>query len=105
MAFGAYGPISSRPLRSTVAGLSPVIVLDIVLATAISWTVLSADFNRFARSSRAGILGSGIGYTLSTVIAMTLGATAFGYVILSGGDAVAFDPPCWWPPSEPRSPS
>ncbi len=93
VAFGAYSPdqYQAIPVDGSLE-LSPVIVLDIVLATAVSWTVLSADFNRFARSSRAGILGSGIGYTLSTVIAMTLGATALGYVILSGGDAVAFDP-------------
>ena len=67
-------------------------VLDIVIATAISWTVLSADFNRLARTSRDGIIGSGVGYTLSTVIAMTLGVTAIGYVILSGDEAIAFDP-------------
>ncbi len=93
VAFGAYSPAEFQaiPVDQSLE-LSPAIALDIVLATAISWTVLSADFNRFARSSRAGIIGSGVGYTLSTVIAMTLGATAIGYVILSGGDAVEFDP-------------
>ena len=93
VAFGNYGPdqFQAIPVDESL-GLSPAIALDIVLATAISWTVLSADFNRFARSTRAGMLGSGVGYTLSTVIAMTLGATALGYVILAGGDAVAFDP-------------
>ncbi|NQD42873.1 cytosine permease, partial [Glutamicibacter halophytocola] len=45
-----------------------------------------------ARSSRAGITGSGIGYLLSTVLSMVLGATAIGYVILSGGEAATFDP-------------
>ncbi len=73
-------------------GYTPVTVLDIVIATAISWTVLSADFNRLARSSRAGIAGSGVGYTLSTVIAMTLGVTAIGYVILNNDEAIPFDP-------------
>ncbi|MCM3658802.1 cytosine permease [Agromyces mediolanus] len=73
-------------------GQTPAIVLDIVVATAVSWTVLSADFNRLAATSRAGFLGAGLGYTLSTVIAMTLGATAIGYVILSGGEPLAFDP-------------
>ncbi|MFT4470623.1 purine-cytosine permease family protein [Arthrobacter sulfonylureivorans] len=73
-------------------GYTQFVVLDIVIATAISWTVLSADFNRLAKSSRAGIVGSGIGYTLSTVLAMTLGATAIGYVILSGGQPAEFDP-------------
>ena len=63
-----------------------------MLATAISWTVLSADFNRFARNTRASVIGSGVGYTLSTVISMSLGATAIAYVILSGGEAIPFDP-------------
>ena len=44
-----------------------------------------------APRARASI-GSGIGYTLSTVISMSLGATAIGYVVLSGGDAIPFDP-------------
>ena len=73
-------------------GYTPILVLDVVIATAISWTVLSADFNRFAKSSRAGMVGSGVGYTLSTVISMVIGATAIGYVVLSGGEAIPFDP-------------
>jgi NCS1 family nucleobase:cation symporter-1 len=73
-------------------GYTPILVLDVVIATAISWTVLAADFNRFAGSSRAGIIGSGVGYTLSTVISMVVGATALGYVVLSGSEPVAFDP-------------
>ncbi|MEB7447958.1 purine-cytosine permease family protein [Arthrobacter koreensis] len=73
-------------------GYTNFMVLDIVIATAISWTVLSADFNRLARSSRAGIIGSGVGYTISTTLAMVLGATAIGYVILSGDAAASFDP-------------
>jgi NCS1 nucleoside transporter family len=73
-------------------GFTPIIVLDIVIATAISWTVLSADFNRFARTAKAGVIGSGIGYTVSTITAMTLGLTAFVYVLLSGDEAAAFDP-------------
>jgi nucleobase:cation symporter-1, NCS1 family len=93
VAFTAFSPsqFQAIPVDASL-GLTPVTVLDIVIATAISWTVLSADFNRLARSSRDGILGSGVGYTLSTVIAMTLGVTAIGYVILSGDEAVAFDP-------------
>lgn len=78
--------------RDPEIGYDPVIVLDIVIATAISWTVLSADFNRFARTTRGGVIGSGVGYTLSTVISMCLGATAFSFVLLSGGEAIPFDP-------------
>lgn len=73
-------------------GFTNFTVLDIVVATAISWTVLSADFNRFAKSTRAGIIGSGIGYTLSTILSMALGVTALGFVILSGQPAAPFDP-------------
>lgn len=85
---GAYQAI---PVDESL-GYTPVIVLDIVIATAMSWTVLSADFNRFAQSPRAGIIGSGIGYCLSTIISMSLGATIIGYILLSGDEAIAFDP-------------
>ena len=86
-------PRTSRRSRPTPEPFySPGLVFDVVLATAISWTVLAADFNRFARTTRAGAVGSGIGYTLSTVISMSLGATAIGYVVLSGGEAIPFDP-------------
>ncbi|UXA18194.1 cytosine permease [Mycobacterium sp. SMC-4] len=93
VAFTSFSPADFQaiPIDASI-GYTSVTVLDIVIATAISWTVLSADFNRLARSSKAGIVGSGIGYTLSTVIAMTLGATAIGYVILRGDEAAAFDP-------------
>ncbi|HEX2285239.1 MAG TPA: cytosine permease [Mycobacterium sp.] len=93
VAFTKFGPaqFQSIPVDASI-GYTAVTVLDIVIATAISWTVLSADFNRLAHSSRAGMVGSGVGYTLSTVIAMTLGATAIGYVILSNDEAVAFNP-------------
>ncbi|MGP9529559.1 purine-cytosine permease family protein [Glutamicibacter sp. AOP5-A2-18] len=93
MAFGKYNPAEFAAIPvDTSLGYTPFIVLDIVIATAISWTVLSADINRMARNTRASIVGSGIGYTLSTVLAMILGATAIGYVILSGDQATEFDP-------------
>jgi NCS1 nucleoside transporter family len=92
-AFLAHGPADFSAIPQDVAaGWSPVAALDVVIATAISWTVLSAEFNRLARTQAAGMIGSGIGYTLSTVLAMTLGATAIGYVVLEGGEAVPFDP-------------
>lgn len=68
------------------------VVFDIVFATAISWTVLSADLTRTARSVRAGAAGAAIGYTLSTILSMTLGATAIAYVLLEGNEAIPFDP-------------
>jgi len=93
MAFGKFDPAEFAAIRvDSSLGYTPFIVLDIVIATAISWTVLSADINRMARNTCASVLGAGVGYTLSTVLAMILGATAIGYVILSGGQATAFDP-------------
>ena len=92
-AFASFSPAQFAGIDVEPSlGYTKFVVLDIVVATAISWTVLSADFNRLARSSRAGIIGSGVGYTLSTVLSMTLGATAIGYVILSGEPAAEFDP-------------
>lgn len=83
----AYLAIPPDPELITVP-----VAFDVVVATAISWTVLSADFNRHAVSERAGLIGTAIGYTSSTVLSMALGATALGYVYLSGGEAVPFDP-------------
>lgn len=82
---------TSIPIDDTL-GLSGLVVFDIVVATAISWTVLSAEFNRFANSQTAGIVGCSIGYVLSTSLAMALGATAIAYVLLEGGAAASFDP-------------
>lgn len=93
VAFTSYPPADFAALPVDAgAGWSSVTVLDVVIATAISWTVLSAEFNRLARTQSAGIVGSGTGYVLSTVTAMSLGATAIAYVVLDGGEAVGFDP-------------
>lgn len=73
-------------------GWTRLLVLDVVIATAISWTVLSADLNRLAGSQTAGIVGSGSGYVLSTTLSMSLGATAIAYVVISQGAAPSFDP-------------
>ncbi|UOR03472.1 cytosine permease [Leucobacter allii] len=92
-AFGAFSPaeFAAIPVDDSLGG-TPFITLDMVIATAISWTVLSADMNRHAKSSVAGVVGSGIGYTLSTTIAMLLGLVAFSTVLLRGHDATPFDP-------------
>lgn len=83
-----FGALPSDP----DLGFTPITVLDVVISTAVSWTVLSAEFNRLARTQAAGVIGSGVGYVLSTVAAMSLGATAIAYVVLGGGEAASFDP-------------
>ncbi len=87
LGLSSYLALPAQPELMT-AGLA----LDIVVATAISWTVMAADINRGVRGQRAGVVGTAVGYTASTVVAMTLGATALGYVALTGGEAVSFDP-------------
>src|SRR3712207_3354053 len=72
--------------------MTAAITFDVVVATAISWTVLSADFNRNAKTQLGGIFGTVIGYTASTSIAMSLGATAAAYAQLKGGATQGFDP-------------
>jgi NCS1 nucleoside transporter family len=73
-------------------GMTAAVAFDVVVATAISWTVLSADVNRHVRTQRDGIVGTALGYSASTIIAMALGATALGYVFLRGQEATSFDP-------------
>jgi putative hydroxymethylpyrimidine transporter CytX len=73
-------------------GMTTAVAFDVVVATAISWTVLSADVNRYARTQRDGIVGTALGYSTSTIVAMALGATALGYVFLRGGETTSFDP-------------
>ncbi|MFP3339875.1 purine-cytosine transporter, partial [Micrococcus sp. SIMBA_131] len=52
---GEYAGIESLPELE----FTPVLALDIVISTAISWTVLSGDLNRLAGTQKAGIVGSG----------------------------------------------
>ena len=87
-AFG-FGEFASIPADPST-GMTAAIAFDVVVATAISWTVLSADFNRNATSQLGGIGGTVIGYTASTSLAMSLGVTA-AYAQLQGGAAQGFD--------------
>ena len=41
--------------------MTAAVAFDVVVATAISWTVLSADFNRHARTQRDGVIGTALG--------------------------------------------
>lgn len=93
VAFTTFSPADYAAIEpDPELGMNGTVVLDIVFATAISWTVLSADLTRSARTPREGALGASVGYTISTILTMTLGATAIGYVVLRGADVIAFDP-------------
>ena len=87
----SFAQFEALPINASL-GWNEVAVLDVVIATAISWTVLSAEFNRLAKSQKAGVLGSGVGYVISTVLSMSLGATLMGYLTLQGNTVNGFDP-------------
>jgi NCS1 family nucleobase:cation symporter-1 len=91
-AFSRFGVGEFLDIPAQPEVMTAISAFDIVVATAISWTVLSADFNRHATTERAGVVGTAIGYTASTFTSMALGATALGYVFLEGGEATSFDP-------------
>ena len=93
IAFSGHSPSEYTAVQADPSlEFTPVLALDIVISTAISWTVLSGDLNRLAKSQKSGIIGSGLGYIASTVLAMVLGLTAFSYILLDGAGAAPFDP-------------
>ncbi len=47
---------------------------DFVLASIISWTPLVADYTRFSRRDRDGLIGAGLGYFLPCIPLLGLGA-------------------------------
>ncbi|HEY7925879.1 MAG TPA: cytosine permease [Candidatus Dormibacteraeota bacterium] len=59
---------------------------DVVIAVAVSWVPLAADYSRHSRSGRAAFLGSFLGYTVSQTAYYTLGLVAFATVVSSQGD-------------------
>lgn len=86
-------PLSS--FLSTSATEDPYtsrLAFDAVFATAISWTVLSADFNRFGSHTAKTSAGSFIGYCTSTILAMSLGSTLALYLVIARGVEAPFDP-------------
>lgn len=86
----SVGNLLTMPVESR-NGVTTAIAFDIVVATAFSWYVLAADFNRHARSQAGGMGGTMIGYVLATLVAMGLGATVSGFSILRGLEQT-FDP-------------
>ena len=101
-AFG-FGEFASIPADPST-GMTAAIAFDVVVATAISWTVLSADFNRNATSQLGGIGGTVIGYTASTSLAMSLGVTAAATPSSRAGPRRASTRRSWWRTSGYRPP-
>jgi nucleobase:cation symporter-1, NCS1 family len=59
---------------------------DVVIAVAVSWVPLAADYSRHSRSGRAAFVGSFLGYTATQIAYYTLGLLAFATVVSSQGD-------------------
>jgi len=59
---------------------------DVVIAVAVSFAPLAADYSRHSRSGRAAFLGSFLGYTVTQIAYYTLGLLAFATVVSSQGD-------------------
>lgn len=98
MAFVLWLCFKEVPLSSFVAhqatsdSYTPMLAFDVVFATAISWTVLSADFNRFGANAAKTSVGSFFGYCGSTILSMVLGAPLALYLVISRGVEAPFDP-------------
>lgn len=86
----SVGSLLTMPVESR-NGMTTAIAFDVVVATAFSWYVLAADFNRHAKTQAGGTAGTIIGYVIATVVAMGLGATVSGFSILRGMQQT-FDP-------------
>ena len=82
--------LESLPLSDTPS-LTTAIVFDLVLASAFSWMALPCDYNRYCKNTAVSAVGIGIGYTLGTVIAMTLGVLVGSFTLLAGQTA-SYDP-------------
>ena len=59
---------------------------DVVIAVAVSWIPLAADYSRHSRSARSAFGGSFLGFTLTQVACYTLGLLAFSTVASPDGD-------------------
>jgi len=71
-------------------GLATIAVFDLVVATALSWTPLAADYNRNCKTERGSVIGASVGYTLGTTLSMGIGALVIVMITL-GGLEIPFD--------------
>ncbi len=78
------------PMITAKAGLEDILWgLDMVLATAISWAPLVADYSRFSKSPLGSLLGTFLGYTITSYILYGLGSIAAIYTGAYLGDPTA----------------
>ncbi|MEA3021114.1 MAG: nucleobase:cation symporter, family [Actinomycetota bacterium] len=61
---------------------------DLVLALAVSWTPLAADYTRHARSGRSAFIGAAAGYGSASAVFFALGVLALAGMKLTPGNDV-----------------
>jgi NCS1 family nucleobase:cation symporter-1 len=62
---------------------------DYLIAVAVSWVPLAADYSRHSRSERAAFGGAMAGYSVTQIACYALGLLAFSTVVSTAGDANA----------------
>lgn len=77
--------LSKHPAMTTM------VAFDVVVATAFSWMTSSCDYNRNVKTQRTSLVGTWLGYTVGTVVAMGLGAAVSGFSLL-GHQPQTYDP-------------
>jgi NCS1 family nucleobase:cation symporter-1 len=83
--------LGMRPVASLTAGSWSGFWLsaDVVIAVAVSWVPLAADYSRHSRTERAAFGGALLGYTVTQVACYTLGLLAFATVVPATVDSAA----------------
>lgn len=72
-------------------GMTVMATFDIVVATALSWTPMAADYNRNCKTVKGAVVGTGAGFALGTILSMGSGALMIG-MILAGGLQLSYEP-------------
>jgi len=82
--------VLSEPLPEVTEGgaASFWTAVDVVIALPVSWFPLAGDYTRHARSPRAALVGSALGYGAATIAFFTLGVLALSAYGASGVDVV-----------------
>lgn len=83
---GMHDIITLKP--APIDGLTDMAVFDLVVASALSWVAMSADYNRNCKSTSGTIIGTGAGYTLGTLFSMGVGALMVCMILAAGKDAI-----------------
>ena len=72
-------------------GLTAMIAFDIVVATSLAWTPMSADYNRNGKSAWGTGTGHTVGYILGSILSFGSGVLMI-YMLMVDGQEVVYEP-------------